>query len=30
MNEGYEAGLQQEVSAFGEAFDPHTGQWERI
>lgn len=30
LNEGYEAGLQQEVSAFGEAFDPQTGQWERL
>lgn len=30
LNEGYEIGLQKEVSAFGEAFDPQTGQWERL
>jgi enoyl-CoA hydratase len=30
LNEGYETGLQQEVTAFGEAFNPQTGQWERL
>ncbi len=30
LNEGYEPGLRQEVSVFGEAFDPQTGQWERL
>ncbi len=30
LNEGYETGLQQEVTAFGDAFDPQTGQWERL
>ncbi len=30
LNEGYETGLAQEVTAFGEAFDPETGQWERL
>ena len=30
LNEGYETGLQQEVTAFGEAFNPDTNQWERL
>jgi enoyl-CoA hydratase len=30
LTEGYEAGLKEEVTAFGEAFDPDTKQWERI
>ncbi len=30
LNEGYEEGLRQEVAVFGEAFDPDTGQWERL
>jgi enoyl-CoA hydratase len=30
LNEGYEAGLQQEVTAFSEAFNPDTRQWERL
>jgi enoyl-CoA hydratase len=30
LNEGYETGLRQEVSVFGEAFDPNTSQWERL
>lgn len=30
LQEGYEAGLQEEVVAFGEAFDPGTDQWERL
>ena len=30
LNEGYEVGLQQEVTAFSEAFDPETKQWERL
>lgn len=30
LNEGYETALRREVTAFGEAFDPHTGQWERL
>ena len=30
LNEGYEAGLRQEVTAFSEAFDPDTKQWERM
>ncbi len=29
LSEGYEAGLKEEVAAFGEAFDPDTRQWER-
>ncbi len=29
LNEGYDIGLEQEVTAFGEAFDPDTKQWER-
>jgi enoyl-CoA hydratase len=30
LNEGYEVGLQQEVTAFSEAFNPDTNQWERL
>jgi enoyl-CoA hydratase len=30
LNEGYDVGLQQEVTAFGEAFNRDTNQWERI
>lgn len=30
LNEGYEAGLQEEVTAFSEAFNPDTEQWERL
>jgi enoyl-CoA hydratase len=30
LNEGYETGLQEEVSAFSEAFNPDTRQWERL
>jgi enoyl-CoA hydratase len=30
LNEGYEVGLLQEVTAFSEAFDPDTKQWERM
>jgi enoyl-CoA hydratase len=30
LNEGYETGLEQEVTAFGEAFNPDTSQWERL
>jgi enoyl-CoA hydratase len=30
LNEGYEVGLQQEVTAFSEAFNPDTDQWERM
>lgn len=30
LNEGYDAGLKQEVTAFGEAFNPDTKQWERL
>ncbi len=30
LNEGYETGLQQEVMAFSEAFNPDTKQWERL
>jgi enoyl-CoA hydratase len=30
LNEGYERGLEQEVTAFGEAFNPDTNQWERL
>ena len=29
LNEGYEVGLQEEVAAFSEAFNPDTKQWER-
>ncbi len=30
LNEGYDAGLRQEVTAFSEAFNPDTNQWERF
>jgi enoyl-CoA hydratase len=30
LNEGYEVGLLQEVTAFSEAFNPDTRQWERL
>jgi len=30
LNEGYEVGLQEEVTAFSEAFNPDTKQWERL
>ncbi len=30
LNEGYEVGLKEEVTAFGEAFNPDTKQWERL
>jgi enoyl-CoA hydratase len=30
LNEGYEVGLRQEVTAFSEAFNPDTDQWERL
>jgi len=30
LNEGYDVGLKQEVTAFGEAFNPDTKQWERL
>ena len=30
LNEGYEVGLQEEVTAFSEAFNPDTEQWERL
>lgn len=30
LNEGYEAGLKEEVTAFSEAFNPDTKQWERL
>ena len=30
LNEGYEVGLQQEVTAFSEAFNEDTKQWERM
>jgi enoyl-CoA hydratase/carnithine racemase len=29
LNEGYEVGLKEEVTAFSEAFNPDTDQWER-
>jgi len=29
LNEGYEVGLKGEVTAFSEAFNPDTKQWER-
>lgn len=29
LNEGYEVGLKEEVTAFSEAFNPDTKQWER-
>jgi enoyl-CoA hydratase len=30
LSEGYEVGLKEEVSAFSEAFNPDTKQWERL
>jgi enoyl-CoA hydratase len=30
LSEGYETGLKEEVTAFSEAFDPNTSQWERM
>lgn len=30
LNEGYDVGLKEEVTAFSEAFNPDTGQWERM
>ncbi len=30
LNEGYDVGLVQEVTAFSEAFNPDTKQWERL
>ncbi len=30
LNEGYDVGLRQEVTAFSEAFNPDTEQWERL
>ncbi len=30
LNEGYDVGLRQEVTAFSEAFNPDTQQWERL
>lgn len=30
LNEGYDVGLRQEVTAFSEAFNPETKQWERL
>ncbi|HET6363684.1 MAG TPA: enoyl-CoA hydratase/isomerase family protein [Nitrospirota bacterium] len=30
LNEGYDVGLLQEVTAFSEAFNPDTRQWERL
>ncbi len=30
LNEGYDTGLTQEVTAFSEAFNPDTKQWERL
>lgn len=30
LNEGYDVGLRQEVTAFSEAFNPDTKQWERL
>ncbi len=30
LTEGYEVGLRQEVTAFSEAFNPDTNQWERL
>lgn len=30
LNEGYDVGLRQEVTAFSEAFNPDTRQWERL
>jgi enoyl-CoA hydratase len=30
LNEGYETGLKEEVTAFSEAFNQDTKQWERL
>lgn len=30
LNEGYDTGLKEEVTAFSEAFNPDSGQWERL
>ncbi len=30
LNEGYEIGLREEITAFSEAFNPDTKQWERL
>jgi enoyl-CoA hydratase len=30
LSEGYDVGLKQEVTAFGESFNPDTKQWERL
>ncbi len=30
LNEGYDVGLKEEVTAFSEAFNPDTKQWERL
>ena len=30
LHEGYETGLKEEVTAFSEAFNPDSGQWERL
>lgn len=30
LNEGYDIGLKEEVTAFSEAFNPDTDQWERL
>lgn len=30
LNEGYEVGLKEELTAFSEAFNPDTQQWERL
>jgi hypothetical protein len=30
LTEGYEVGLREEVTAFSEAFNPDTSQWERL
>jgi len=30
LNEGYEVGLKEEVTAFSEAFNPDTEEWERL
>ncbi|HUJ17883.1 MAG TPA: enoyl-CoA hydratase-related protein [Nitrospirota bacterium] len=30
LNEGYAVGLKEEVTAFSEAFNPDTNQWERL
>ncbi len=30
LNEGYDVGLKEEITAFSEAFNPDTEQWERL